>query len=409
MRAELVMIGTELTIDTNASILARELAKLGVDLFYKSTVGDNWLRVIEVLSRALSRADLVITSGGIGPTLDDLTREAVAATTNRPLQLDEEALKTIQGYFSQRNRIMTDNNRKQAYLPEGAQVIANHWGTAPGILLEVDNKTIICLPGVPRELKGMLETEVIPYLAKRNKQQTLLSRTLKFTGIGESQLVEQIENQLVTQSNPTIAPYASIGEVRLRITAKATTPELAEELIKPVENQLISELFEYYYGADDQTLEMVIGAKLAARQEMLAIAESCTGGLISDRVTNVSGSSVYFNRGLIVYSNQAKVELLGVEPQLLAKYGAVSAEVALAMAKGVCERSGTDWGLSVTGIAGPDGGTPEKPVGLVHMAVAYKGNTKAQVHYFKGSREEIKFSASQAALNLLRQELNSNS
>lgn len=410
MRAELVMIGTELllgeTVDTNAAFLAQELAALGIDLYYKATVGDNWIRMLEVITQALSRSDLVITSGGLGPTMDDLTREAVAAVANLPLECSAEALEMIEAYFRQSNRVMSENNRKQAFLPQGAQMIPNHWGTAPGLIVNVQNKTIIALPGVPRELKGMFAAYVVPYLAEKTKaKQTLVSRTLKFTGIGESALAELVHDELSGQSNPTIAPYASLGEVKLRIAAKAETKEKALALIQPVEEILIGKLSQYYYGADQETLESVLGAALRQRNETLAVAESCTGGLIASRITDVPGSSEYFERGFVTYSNEAKTELLGVDPELISQFGAVSREVAAAMAEGARSRAGTDWGLGVTGIAGPGGGTPEKPVGLVHIAVSAKGNTKAKQFRFNGSRTEIKFLVSQAALNFLRQEI----
>lgn len=410
MKAEIVMIGTELllgnTVDTNAVFIAEELAKLGIDIYYKSTVGDNWLRMIEVLSQALSRSDLVITSGGLGPTTDDLTREAVAALVNRKLKLNQTALKDIQMYFSRTNRTMSANNKKQAYIPDGAVGIKNKWGTAPGILLEMPhNKLIISLPGVPRELKGMFHESVVPFLQAKIQKSCLLSRTLKFVGIGESHLVEIINDVIINQTNPTVAPYASLGEVKVRITAKAESESKAQALIQPVEEQLKLLLEPYFYGVDQDTLEGVIGARLKTRNETLACAESCTGGLIAHRITNIPGSSDYFERGYITYSNKAKVEILGVDSDLIKSVGAVSKEVAIAMAVGAQKTANTTWGLAVTGIAGPSGATEEKPVGLVHIAVARNGHTKAKVYNFSGNREEIKFRTSQEALNLLRQSI----
>lgn len=410
MKAELVMIGTELllgeTVDTNAAYLAQELAALGIDLYYKSTVGDNWIRMIEVITQALARSDLVIVSGGLGPTIDDLTREAVAAVANLPLELNTEAMEMIEAYFRQSNRTMSENNRKQAFLPRGARIIPNHWGTAPGLIVHIRDKAIIALPGVPRELKGMFAAYVSPYLESRIEvKQTLISRTLKFAGIGESKLAEMVEDELNCQSNPTVAPYASLGEVKLRITAKAGSRERALEMIHPVERRLIQKLNPYYFGADQETLESVVGTLLRERNETLAVAESCTGGMIANRITDVPGSSDYFERGYITYSNQAKVELLNVNPELIDKYGAVSRDVAAAMAEGAQAGAKTDWSLAVTGIAGPSGGTSEKPVGLVYIAVSGKGNTKTKQFRFNGTRTEIKFLVSQAALNFLRLEI----
>jgi len=406
MKAELVMIGTELllghTVDTNAAFLAQELAKLGIDLYYKSTVGDNWLRMLETLAQALSRSDVVITSGGLGATTDDLTREAIAAITNKPLKLNLEAVAAIEKYFHDRNRPMSDNNRKQAYLPSGSQMIPNHWGTAPGIICEVGEKCIICLPGVPGELKEMWSATVAPYLAKKGANSVIISRTLKFVGIGEADLAQLVHEEIINQTNPTIAPYAGQGEVVLRVTAKAENTAAAQAMIQPVEERLKQILAPYYYGADQDTLETVVGNMLRERGETLATAESCTGGLIAHRITNVPGSSDYFNCGFVTYSNEAKIELLGVDPVLIQQYGAVSREVAIAMAEGARRQAGTSWGLAVTGIAGPGGATRDKPVGLVHIAVASAGDTIAKVYHFHGTREQIKFSTSQTALNLLR-------
>lgn len=404
------MIGTELllgeTIDTNAAYIAQRFAELGIDVYYKSTVGDNWLRMIEVLAQALSRSDLVITSGGLGPTMDDQTRECIAAVVNRELVINQNALAGIEDYFKQINRAMPDNNKKQAMLPDGAKQIANSWGTAPGILLELgNNKVIIALPGVPRELKGMFNESVIPYLEKHTQRKKLVSRNLRFVGIGESQVEDLISDLVTNQTNPTIAPYASFGEVKLRLTAKAETKAAAQELIKPVEQEIRGILGQWLYGVDDQNLEMVIGDKLMQTSATLAVAESCTGGLIANRITNVPGSSCYFDRGFITYSNQAKEELLGVDTQLLSSYGAVSAQVAKAMANGARTRARTDWALAVTGIAGPGGGTATKPVGLVYISLAGKEHNKVEMHRFKGTREQIKYSVSQAALDLLRRAL----
>lgn len=409
MRVELVMIGTELllgdTVDTNASYLAEGLARHGIDLYYKSTVGDNWLRLIEVLSQALSRSDLVITSGGLGPTMDDLTREAAAAVTNCPLERNEEAEALMEAFFQRLGRTMTQNNRKQAYLPRGAQAIPNSWGTAPGILWEMHGKTLICLPGVPRELKGMFEETVLPYLRAHSEGQVLVSRTLHFAGIGESQLEEEIRDILLEQGNPTVAPYASFGMVKLRITAKAPSELQARQLIAPVERQLRKRVGEFVYAVDGELLEEVVGRLLRGRGETVTSAESCTGGLIAHRITDVAGSSDYFERGFVTYSNAAKVQDLGVRSSTLEAFGAVSEECVREMAAGVRRHSDADWGLAVTGIAGPGGGTDEKPVGLVYMAVASAKETVTERHQFQGSRSDIKFRVAQAALNLLRRQL----
>lgn len=406
MRAELVMIGTELllgeTVDSNAAYLAQELANLGIDLYYKSTVGDNWLRMLEVLTQALGRSDLVITSGGLGPTMDDQTRSCLSALANRSLVLNPTAEAQIRAYFAKTNRPMSDNNLKQAFLPEGAQAIPNQWGTAPGILLELGNKILISLPGVPRELKNMFQASVVPYLINKTDGNRLYSRTLRFVGIGESTLEEMVKDIISNQTNPTIAPYASFGEVKLRITAKAKSSIEAEALIAPVEKQLRETLGQWLYGLEQDTLEAVVGQMLIERKETIATAESCTGGLIAHRLTNVPGSSNYFMQGAVTYSNDSKVKILSVPEELIINYGAVSEHVAKAMAEGVRNLANSTWGLAVTGIAGPSGGTGEKPVGLVYMAISHQDFTKAEVHRFTGNREEIKQRTAQAALNLVR-------
>lgn len=407
MRAELVMVGTELllgeTVDTNATYLAQQLAELGIDLYNKSTVGDNWFRLMRVLSSSLSQADLVITSGGLGPTMDDITREAAAAVFNRPLELDPDIEKNLRQFFARRNVPMTENNLKQAYIPKGAKIIENRWGTAPAFMLEGDGKTLICLPGVPRELKGMFANTVRPLLAQKcGQNQVLFSRTLHFAGIGESALEDRVADILTEQTNPTIAPYASFGEVKLRITAKANDQQTAEKLIKPVEQQIRKRTEQWLFGTDSETLEGVIADKLIASKQTVTTAESCTGGLVAHRLTNIPGSSNYFLRGFITYSNEAKTADLGVPAEVIAKHGAVSEQTVRLMAEGARAKAGTTWALALSGIAGPSGGTPEKPVGLVYIGLAGKGHTKVEVHQFSGTREDIKFRASQAALNLLR-------
>lgn len=411
LKAELIMIGNELllgeTVDTNAAFIAQELAKIGIKVNQKTTIADDLTEITEILSIALKRSQIIITSGGLGPTIDDLTRHAVAAASKQELEFREDALAVIKSYFCQRSRKMSDNNRQQAYLPKDAQFIENLWGTAPGILLELpENRTVISLPGVPRELKGMLLRTVVPHLKTKSSTKSangcIVSKTLKFVGIGESDLAEAVDEVLKKQSNPVVAPYASLGEVKLRITAKASNNSEAQQLIKPLENRLKLLLKNYYYGTDNDTLESVLGARLSERNETLASAESCTGGLIAHRVTNVPGSSFYFKCGFITYSNKAKIQLLHVDPDLLQTYGAVSNKVAIAMAKGAKCITKADWSIAVTGIAGPGGATKNKPVGLVYIAVAGKGYTKSEVHQFSGNREEIKYRTSQAALNLLR-------
>lgn len=408
MQAELVMIGTELllgeVVDTNASFLGRGLAQCGVNLYRKSTVGDNWLRIIEVISQALGRSDIVIISGGMGPTDDDLTREAVAAAANCPLEENPQVVQELESWFRFRYGSHVEiplNNRKQALFPKGAQIIPNKRGTAPGFILEVNSKVVIGLPGVPVELEAMFNETVIPYLQGRNGSHKLVTRNLNFVGIGESHLEELVYDVVANQTNPTVALYASQGQVRIRLTAKADSLEAGQALIDPVEEQIAQRTVDFMYGLDEETLEEVVGRQLSEQGSTVALAESCTGGLIGHRLTNVPGSSDYFMRGYVVYSNQAKMDCIGVKEATLRQFGAVSAETAQEMSEGVRRVSGTDYGLAVTGIAGPGGGTPEKPVGLVYISLAMDGNTKTEKHQFVGTREQIKLRASQAALRML--------
>jgi len=412
MQAELVMIGTELLlgeiVDTNAQYLARSLADCGINLYYKSTVGDNWVRIVEAVSRALARSDLVIISGGLGPTEDDLTRAAVAAVANRPLELNQEALAAIESYFQRRygDAPMPANNRKQAYLPQGAIMVPNHWGTAPGFILELPGpKAIAALPGVPAELEPMFEQTVLPYCRLKFRGEVLVTKNLSFTGIGEAALEELVKDIILSQANPTVAPYASQGMVRIRITARAASEEEGLALVEAVVNQIAARTQPYLYSTSGQALEEVIGEQLTARGLTLALAESCTGGLVGNRITNVPGSSRYFLRGYVVYSNAAKVSDLGVKEETLSQHGAVSAETAREMAEGVRRKAGTDFGLAITGIAGPDGGTPEKPVGLVYIALAHQGDTIVERHQFSGARRQIKERSAQAALTMLWRQL----
>lgn len=410
MRAELIMIGTELllgeVVDTNASFLAVKLAHCGVDLYYKSTVGDNLSRGKEVLEQALRRSDLVIISGGLGPTEDDLTRDIVSLVTKRELVEDSGVAQDVQNWFYERYGTQTQippHNRKQALFPRGSHVLANPVGTAPGFWLDLDGQSIIALPGVPHELKTIFSTSVEPVLLSQTSGQRLVTRNLNFVGIGESRLEEILQDLLAKQSNPTMALYASGGKVRVRLTAKASSQADALSLIEPLTDEIQARTKGYLYGLDGQTLEEVVGHQLMEGGLTVALAESCTGGLVSHLLTNVPGSSSYFQRGYVVYSNQAKQEDLGVPADTLRKFGAVSPETAKAMSEGVRLEAGTDFGLALTGIAGPGGGSPEKPVGLVYISLASSSDTIVQRHLWRGTREQIKNRSALAALQLLWQ------
>jgi nicotinamide-nucleotide amidase len=409
MRAEILAVGTELLLgqieNTNARFLSRALADLGIDVFYHVAVGDNPQRLDEAFRTALGRSDLVLVSGGLGPTSDDITRERLAEVTGRPLVLDKESLAHIEDFFRRREVAMPSGNRKQAMLPSGAVPIPNPVGTAPGVLLERGRQTVILLPGPPVELVRMTRVTVIPYLEERleraGERAVIRSRVLKLAGIGESAAEAEIADIMAAQGNPTVAPLAGEGEVHFRITAKAADPQTADAMIAPVEAAILDRLARHVYGRDDDTLEGVIAGLLARLGSRLAVAESCTGGGVAYRLTSVPGSSAHFERGLVVYSNQAKVELAGVTPELLERHGAVSREVAAALAEGVMAHARCDFGLGVTGIAGPGGGFPSKPVGLVCFGLAGGGPTATFERRFAGGRSEVRRRATTCALELL--------
>ena len=409
MRAEIVAVGTELLlgqiIDTDAVYLAQRLAELGIDLYFKTTVGDNLERATWAVRESLARAEVVITTGGLGPTQDDLTTQAVALATNRELELHTESLQRIEAFFVSRNLPLLESQRKQAMIPQGSQAIPNPVGTAPGFILELEGKVVITLPGPPRELQPMVEQTVVPYLRRRAGQGVIRSRVLRFVGIGEAALEDLLLDLIKGAGNPTIAPLASPGEVKIRLTAKATDVQSADELIAPLEREIRRRAGQWLYGLDEETLEQAVGRLLREAGATLAVAESCTGGLIGHRLTNVPGSSDYLLCDVVAYSNQAKKSLLGVPEDTLAAHGAVSAETAVAMARAARRVGEADYGLAVTGIAGPTGATPEKPVGLVYMALAWSDGEDWEQHQFGGQREDVKLRAAQTALDLLRRGL----
>jgi nicotinamide-nucleotide amidase len=408
--AEIVTIGTEMLlgdlVDTNTAWLSARLATLGVGVYRHTTVGDNRDRIADALKEAASRADLVITTGGLGPTSDDLTNECLAAVTGRGMVEYPEARAHVDEMFRRFGRKPTPSNYKQALFPDGTKLIPNSLGTAPGALLEADGTLFATLPGVPSEMRGMFEETLEPLIRARTDG-SIVSRTLWFAGIGESALAEKVQDFL-DASDPTVAPLAGQGKVRLRITTRAATPEEAEERIAPVEEEILSRLGDYYFGEDEETLESAVARLLEAQNATLALAESCTGGLLAKRLTDVPGSSAYFKEGLVTYSNESKERLLGVPHELLVEHGAVSEPVARAMAEGARELAGTDYGLSVTGVAGPDGGTEEKPVGLVFVGLSDAEGTfaeKLDLSAWARSREAIRERSANRAFDLLRRRL----
>src|SRR5215208_14841 len=405
--AEIVTIGTEMLlgdlVDTNTAWLSARLATLGVGVYRHTTVGDNRDRIAEALKEAALRAALVITTGGLGPTSDDLTNECLADVTGREMVEYPEARAHVDEMFRRFGREPTANNYRQALFPEGTKLIPNPLGTAMGALLEADDTIFATLPGVPSEMKGMFDETLEPLIRERTHG-SIISRTLWFAGIGESALAEKVQDFL-DASDPTVAPLAGQGKVRLRITTRAATQEEAEKRIAPVEREILSRLGDYYFGEDDETLESAVGRLLKERGETLALAESCTGGLLAKRLTDMPGSSAYLMEGFVTYSNESKERLLGVPHELLVEHGAVSEPVAHAMSEGVREKAGTDYGLSVTGVAGPDGGTEEKPVGLVFVGISDEEGTTVErlnLSAFRRSREVIRERSANRAFDLLR-------
>jgi len=410
MGTEIITIGTELLlgqiIDTNASWIAQRLAEAGIDLYYKTTVGDNAGRIEAALRQALSRADVLITTGGLGPTEDDLTRDVVAAVLGRPLHLDSDVLARIEQRFAHRKIPMSENNRKQAMVPEGAEVLHNPNGTAPGLFLREGGRCVACMPGVPAEMKPMLTGQVIPQIREAfGIRSRIVSRVLKMCGISESKVDQAIGDYFREMRNPTIGVLAHAGEIHVRLTCKGEDPAEITRMLDALEGKVRQRLGALVFGRDEEKLEALVGQLLRARGATLAVAESCTGGLIASRLTDVAGSSDYFERGMVTYSTAAKQHLLGVPRELIGNSGVVSLDVVRVMADGVRRRSGTTFGLATTGIAGPSGGTSERPVGLVYVALAWEGGDIAREYRFHGGRELIKYRAAQRALEMLRRHL----
>jgi nicotinamide-nucleotide amidase len=408
--AEILAIGTEVLlgdlVDTNTAWLSARLAALGVSVYRHVTVGDNKQRIVAAFLEASSRADLVITTGGLGPTSDDLTNECLGLAAGRQMVEYPEARRHVDEMFARFGREPTSSNYKQALFPEGSRLIPNPLGTAMGALLELDGALVATFPGVPIEMKRMFEETLEPFIKQRTEG-SIVSRTLWFTGIGESALAEKVQD-LLDASDPTVAPLAGQGKVRLRVTARAASLEEAEKRIEPVAEEILNRLKKYYFGEDDETLEGVVGRLLTEKGATLALAESCTGGLLAKRLTDRGGSSAYFVEGLVTYSNEAKERLLGVPHELLVEHGAVSEPVACAMAEGVREDADTDYGLSITGVAGPDGGTEEKPVGLVFVGLSDVSGTVAEkldLSAWRRSRKAIRERSANRAFDLLRRRI----
>ncbi|MCI8939181.1 MAG: competence/damage-inducible protein A [Dorea sp.] len=412
MTVELISVGTEILlgniVNTNAAYLAEKIAALGLSCYHQSAVGDNEERLEDALRLALSRSDIVILSGGLGPTKDDLTKEVTAKVFGKKLVEDAHTKERIQAYFDRihtKNKI-TSNNWKQALIPEEAVVVDNHNGTAPGLILKGENgKTAILLPGPPNEIKPMFERDIAPYL-NRLQPEGIYSKMVKVCSVGESRAETMVADIMDAQTNPTLAPYAKTGEVHFRVTAKAKDEESANALMEPMVRELYARFGDKIYTTKEQvTLEEAIVELLKEKGMTVTTAESCTGGLLAGRIMNVAGASAVYQEGYITYSNRAKEKLLGVSEETLRTYGAVSAETAAQMAEGAAKAAEADAALAVTGIAGPGGGSSEKPVGLVYVGCFVKGRVRTEEFIFTGNREKNRDYAVVRALTVLREEL----
>ena len=408
MKAEIITVGTEILLgdilNTNCRYLSRELAAMGIEMYYQITVGDNEERLLKTLEESLNRSDIVICTGGLGPTEDDITKEVCAKYFGYKLELHKPSLDAMIERFKHMNRVPTKNNEKQAYFPKEAYILKNDNGTAPGCIMEKDGKMIVVLPGPPKEMESMFENYVKPYLSKLTDD-VIESEVLRIIGVGESKVENDILDIIDSQTNPTIATYAKGYECTLRITAKAKSVEEAKELIKPMSDEMKRRFGQSLYATGETSIEEVVAKMLVENNLKIAVAESCTGGMVSASLINYPGISSVFMEGCVTYSNEAKMKSLGVKKETLDVYGAVSDKCAKEMACGVAARYNTNIGIATTGIAGPDGGTDEKPVGLVYFGIYINGKVISKKYVFNGDRQGVRERATRTILNDLRLEL----
>ena len=408
MKAEIITVGTEILLgdilNTNCRYLSRELAAMGIEMYYQITVGDNEERLLKTLEESLNRSDIVICTGGLGPTEDDITKEVCAKYFGYELELHKPSLDAMIERFKHMNRVPTKNNEKQAYFPKEAYILKNDNGTAPGCIMEKEGKMIVVLPGPPREMESMFENYVKPYLSKLTDD-VIESEVLRIIGVGESKVENDILDIIDSQTNPTIATYAKGYECTLRITAKAKSVEEAKELIKPMSDEMKRRFGQSLYATGETSIEEVVSKMLVENNLKIAVAESCTGGMVSASLINYPGISSVFMEGCVTYSNEAKMKSLGVKKETLDVYGAVSDNCAKEMASGVAARYNTNVGIATTGIAGPGGGTDEKPVGLVYFGIYINGKVISKKYVFNGDRQGVRERATRTILNDLRLEL----
>lgn len=410
MKAEIFSCGTELllgdVLNTNAQYIAKRLSEFGIFVYRQVVIGDNKDRLMDAFFDGFRYADMIFVTGGLGPTKDDLTKETASEYFQKDMYISNNSLDSIHNYFDKQNKEMPENNKKQAFFPEDSIILKNDIGTAPGCIMKRLGKTIVLLPGPPKEMELMFDNYVIPYLEKL-QECVLYSKTLRLIGIGESEVAQKIDDIIESQGNPTIASYCKLGEVTLRITANAKTKWEAIKLVEPMENTVRERLGEYIYGTDDDTIEKIIGDFLISHGLKISTAESCTGGLLAGRLINYPGISEAFMEGAVTYSLKAKMKRLGVSKGTLKKYGAVSKETAAEMAKGIAKASKTDIGVSVTGVAGP-GASEGKPVGLVYVGIYMNKQVQTFQLNLAGDRQDIRNKVVFQALNLLRLELQKN-
>jgi len=410
MKACILAVGSEMLtpfrVDTNSLFITERLNTIGYDVRLKAVVADEVHELARVVEGALAWSDLIVITGGLGPTEDDVTREAVALVLEIPLDEDASIVERLRDRFAKRGMTMPEINRRQAMVPRGAGVLANANGTAPGLWLEKDGRTLVLLPGPPREMKPMLEAVIAERLVPKSKSSGLFRRVLKITGRAESDVDAQaspVYTRWTTQATPiSTTILAVLGQIELHLTAEASDKAAAEAVLDPAVAELQGVIGPSVYSTDGRSLETVVGDLLREHALTIAVAESCTGGLLASRLTDVPGSSDYLDRGVVCYSNPSKTDLAGVPPTTIEQHGAVSEPVAQAMAEGIKSRAGTRIGVGITGIAGPGGGTPEKPVGTVAVAVAVDDEIRVRTFQFIGSREMVKFQATQSALNMTR-------
>ncbi len=408
MNCEIIAVGTELLlgniVNTNAQFISQELAGIGIPVYFQTVVGDNPKRLRSALEIAFSRADLVVATGGLGPTEDDLTKEVAAEYFGKEMVLDQESLDSIESFFKGQRLTMSKNNVKQAMIPAGSICLKNDRGTAPGCIIEDGEKAMILLPGPPVEMTYMFSNYAMDFLRKKSSD-VFFSKSLRICGVGESQAEETIKDLIQNQTNPTIAPYAKLSECEFRVTAKAPSKEEALRIMQPTVDEIYSRLKENIYGEDDATIESTVVSLLQKNRLTIACAESCSGGMLTAQLVNCSGVSDTLLESVVTYSNQAKMKRINVSEETLKTFGAVSKETALEMAKGIAETSGADVGVSITGIAGPLGGTDEKPVGLVYIGLCIKGQLHVKELRLRGDRQKIRSRAVTNALDFLRRQL----